>query len=270
MPPSLSSLSCFRMLITKTFLSLLFAPWTIAINAQLQARTSARNSVLLKDVGTSNLELAGPSLVPQNDQSDPLGAGPSNVPTESIFPPSTELPPADTADEFPSASPSSNSTVTTPSVAPPTNQNASTTPAATPPNTVAPDIMLPSAGAAARPAQNATTVCKSSSGKLTTFVNQDCLDAARLTAVHGASFWQCGTCVLGLYDADQKKPFKPSGPFNATMLQDQTVQLLAQCTGSSTSHPLKRDTSNSSSNNTAVNVQLLMGYNATSKACPGP
>ncbi|KNE97597.1 hypothetical protein PSTG_09146 [Puccinia striiformis f. sp. tritici PST-78] len=117
------------------------------------------------------------------------------------------------------------------------------------------------------PSPFSTSLC----GKNVTFSDRACWFAAKGLAEGGNSYAQCGTCVLGLFDADKKAAFKPPKPIAAGVLQEQAIKLLEQCkTGSTPKKVSKRDNKKSlSTGDGAANVQLLMGFNAKSKDCNG-
>jgi len=130
------------------------------------------------------------------------------------------------------------------------------------PATSTPDVPMPG--------QAANSTCRSgSSGKNVTFSDRACWFAAKTLAEGGTSAAQCGNCVLGLYDTDKKAMFKPPGPIQAAIVEEQAMQLLAQCKSSNGPKVARRDAPSNSSSSDTVNIQLLMGYNEKSKDCPG-
>ncbi|KNZ47031.1 hypothetical protein VP01_673g2 [Puccinia sorghi] len=161
--------------------------------------------------------------------------------------------------------------------APSTNKvqadNSSHTPPAGPPNSTLDDSKSSPATSppdVPTPDQAATSTChSSSSGKNVTFSHRACWYAAKTLAEAGTSAAQCGHCVLGLYDADKKAMFKPPGPIQAAIVEEQAMHLLAQCKSNGPPKLSRRDASSNSSSSTTVNIQLLMGYNEKSKDCPG-
>ncbi|KAA1130693.1 hypothetical protein PGTUg99_024795 [Puccinia graminis f. sp. tritici] len=152
--------------------------------------------------------------------------------------------------------------ITTPPTEPPASNHNSTAPA----NNNGPPTSLPDVPA---PEQTVNSTChNSSTGKNVTFSDRACWYAAKALAEAGSSYAQCGTCVLGLFDADKKVAFKPPSSIPAPIVQEQAMKLLHECKGS-LSKVSKRDTAPSSASNNTANVQLLMGFNEKPKDCPG-
>lgn len=150
--------------------------------------------------------------------------------------------------------------------APPATPPTSNAPDAAPSNNARPAMSIPVVPA---PEQTANSTCRNSStGKNVTFSDRACWHAAKVLAEAGSSYAQCGSCVLGLFDADKKAAFKPPSAIPAAIIQEQAMRLLQQCKSDSPKVS-KRDTTPAPPSNDTANVQLLMGYNEKAKECPG-